>query len=119
MYVHTYKSLDIQTPPEKFSGPLKHTIHAEPHDLFRVSIGQASAKQRKFASPQAMVMQKSNPVFHFTSWLIAILKMAYYNPYITSVVFQPLYNSTNREMNNPLCPFAILNTALLITLDLL
>lgn len=36
---HTNKSLDIQTPPEKFSGPLKHTIHTEPQDLFRVSIG--------------------------------------------------------------------------------
>ncbi len=34
--------------------------------------------------------EKNPPTFHYTGWLIGILMMVYYNPYITAwVVFHP------------------------------
>ncbi len=30
-----------------------------------------------------MSHEKDSPTFHYTGWLIGILIMAYYNPYIT------------------------------------
>ena len=39
--------------------------------------------------------EKNPPTFHYTGWLIGILIMAYYNPYITGS-YNPLYNPTNQ-----------------------
>ncbi len=37
-----------------------------------------------FGSFPQMSHEKNPPTFHYTGWLIGILIMAYYNPYITS-----------------------------------
>ncbi len=43
-----------------------------------------------------MLMNKKNPLsFCYTGWLIGILVMVYYNPYITGE-YNPLYNPTNQ-----------------------
>ena len=39
--------------------------------------------------------EKKPPTFHYTGWLIGILIMVYYNPYITGQ-YNPLYNPTNQ-----------------------
>ena len=40
--------------------------------------------------------EKNSLTFHYTSCLIGILTMVYYNPIYTCVGFHPLYNPTNR-----------------------
>ena len=39
--------------------------------------------------------EKNPPTFHYTGWLIGILIMVYYNPYITGQ-YNPLYNPANQ-----------------------
>ena len=39
--------------------------------------------------------KKKPPTFHYTGWLIGILIMVYYNPYISGQ-YNPLYNQTNQ-----------------------
>ena len=42
-----------------------------------------------------MSNEKNPPTFHYTGWLIGILIMVYYIPYITGQ-YNPLYNPTNQ-----------------------
>ena len=44
-----------------------------------------------------MSHEKNPPTFHYTGWLIGILIMVYYNPYITGQ-YNPLYNLTNQGL---------------------
>ena len=50
--------------------------------------------------------KKTLTTFHYTGWLIGILTMVYYNPYIITG-YNPLYNPTNQGIFHGLCGLAL------------